>query len=115
MPARRPPTSWYTTPLSEPRYRHAPLDADEYTFLLWYLNDIASRARPYLDDMACILLDRLIEPASPMYLLQQPDFYVTYINMVACGIKTGHPHSSAYHELKRADWTAADGQLFCAA
>jgi len=65
--------------------RHAPLSSDEYVYLSAYLMDMAMRARPYLTANECAWLDRLITPDSPEYMLAQPDFYVTYLGMVASG------------------------------
>jgi hypothetical protein len=65
--------------------RHAPLTNDEYLYLSAYLADLAARARPYLTANESAWLDRLITPASCDYMLKQPDFYVTYLGMVATG------------------------------
>jgi SAM-dependent methyltransferase len=68
--------------------RHTPLSADERTYLRWYFDDLGCRARPYLVPEHRAWFDRLLDPASREYLLDQPDFYVTYIGMVARGYRS---------------------------
>jgi hypothetical protein len=67
--------------------RHAPLSADERTYLAWYFAYLGSHARPYLRPDAGVWFERLLDPVSAEYLLDQPDFYVIYNDMVACGVK----------------------------
>src|SRR5581483_10456204 len=67
--------------------RHAPLSHDEITYLAGYLDDIGSRARPYLAADARALFDQLTNPQSGRWLFDQPSFYVIYINMVARAVK----------------------------
>jgi SAM-dependent methyltransferase len=67
--------------------RHAPLNADERSYLGWYFAELAERARPQLDPLMRAWFDRLLDARSGAYLLDQPDFYVIYLNMVARGIK----------------------------
>jgi len=66
--------------------RHAPLDDDERCYLTGYLRDLGERARPYLDPATRRAFDNLVSPGSPAYLLDRPDFVVTYIDIVACGV-----------------------------
>jgi SAM-dependent methyltransferase len=63
--------------------RQAPLTDDEIYYLTRYLEDIGSRARAYLAPDALALFSQLLDPTSSRYLLQRPDFYVIYINLVA--------------------------------
>ncbi|NJM08699.1 methyltransferase domain-containing protein [Candidatus Gracilibacteria bacterium] len=65
--------------------RHAPLSRDEYAYLRAYLDDLAARARPFLTANECAWLDQLITPGTADYMLDQSDFYVTYLSMVALG------------------------------
>lgn len=61
----------------------APLCCDERTYLIWYFDDLCARARPYLTPADRDRLDRLLDPASPAYLLDQPGFYVICIDILA--------------------------------
>lgn len=67
--------------------RRAPLSADERTFLTRYLSDLRECAWPHLELAARESFDLLINPDSALCLLDRPDFYVVYIDIVACGIK----------------------------
>jgi SAM-dependent methyltransferase len=67
--------------------RHAPLGADEASFLRWYLEDIGSRARQHLADDARALWDQLLDPHSGHGLLEREDLYVIYINLLAQAVK----------------------------
>ncbi|HEU5103529.1 MAG TPA: methyltransferase domain-containing protein [Roseiflexaceae bacterium] len=67
--------------------RHAPLSDDERVYLSWYFDDLSARARPYLPPDSGAWFDRLLNPASQDYLLNQEYFYVIYIGMLARGIK----------------------------
>jgi SAM-dependent methyltransferase len=67
--------------------RHAPLSVDERTYLAWYFADLGAHAQTYLQPDARAWFERLLDPTSAEYLLDQPDFYVIYINIVACGVK----------------------------
>jgi ubiquinone/menaquinone biosynthesis C-methylase UbiE len=67
--------------------RHAPLSADERTYLSWYFDDLRARARPYLPPDIGAWFERLLDPASEEFLLDQQNFYVIYIGMVARGVK----------------------------
>src|SRR4051812_8034249 len=67
--------------------RHAPLSADERTYLAWYFAVLSSHARPYLKPDMDVWFERLLDSTSTTYLLDQPDFYVLYIDMVARGVK----------------------------
>lgn len=67
--------------------RHAPLSADERTYLAWYFAALSAHARPYLQPDTIAWFDRLLDPSSGDYLLDRPDFYVIYLGMVAHGVK----------------------------
>lgn len=64
--------------------RQAPLGADERCYLAGYLHDLGERARPLLEPALRAQFDELVTPGAPGYLLDQPGFYVTYIDMLAC-------------------------------
>src|SRR5215213_7720966 len=67
--------------------RHAPLCADERTYLAWYFADLGAHARPFIQPDAAAWFERLLDPTSAEYLLDQPDFYVIYVDLVARGVK----------------------------
>jgi ubiquinone/menaquinone biosynthesis C-methylase UbiE len=67
--------------------RHAPLDADEYTYLAWYFQDIKTRIWSYIPATDRVRFERLLDPQSPTCLLHRADFAVTYIDLLACGCK----------------------------
>jgi len=67
--------------------RHAPLSVDERTYLAWYFGYLGRHARPYLQPDAGAWFERLLDPASAEYLLDRPDFFVIYNDMVARGVK----------------------------
>jgi ubiquinone/menaquinone biosynthesis C-methylase UbiE len=71
------------------RTRYAPLSDDERSYLTWYLHDLAERVRPYLDQAARDSFELLLKPDSELFLLDQPDFYVIYIDILALARKTG--------------------------
>jgi len=55
--------------------------------LTWYFAYVGTHARPYIQPEADAWFKRLLDPTSADYLLDQPDFYVIYVDMVACGVK----------------------------
>jgi ubiquinone/menaquinone biosynthesis C-methylase UbiE len=67
--------------------RHAPLSADERTYLAWYFAYLGTQAQPYIQPDAGAWFERLLDPTSADYLLDQPDFYVIYVDIVARGVK----------------------------
>ncbi len=71
------------------RTRYAPLSTDERSYLTLYLHDLAERVRPYLDNATRASFELLLNPASELFLLDQPDFYVIYIDILALARKTG--------------------------
>jgi SAM-dependent methyltransferase len=67
--------------------RRAPLHPDERTYLELYLHDLGERAYPYLDEAAREALRIVLSPRSPLYLLDQPGFFMSHLEIVARGIK----------------------------
>lgn len=67
--------------------RQAPLSEDEQTYLDWYFQDLRARARPYVSLKELDTFERLLNLRSPHCLIHHPDFFVTYIDLVAWGIK----------------------------
>lgn len=67
--------------------RRAPLGADEYTFMKFYLADVFQRAEPYLDRATIRAADLLLRPESELYLLDRPGFFMSHIEIVAIGTK----------------------------
>jgi ubiquinone/menaquinone biosynthesis C-methylase UbiE len=67
--------------------RRAPLSQDERTFIQHYLRDVGDRARPHLDDAARAAFDLLLRPESRLYLLDQPGFFMSHLEIVARGVK----------------------------
>jgi SAM-dependent methyltransferase len=69
--------------------RQAPLEPDEQRYLQWHLADLREQAGPHLAATDRELLDALLEPASERSLLRRPDFTVTYLDLLAVGVRTG--------------------------
>lgn len=67
--------------------RRAPLSQDERTFVEYYLRDLGERARPHLEPAARDAFDLLLRPGSRLYLLDQPGFFLSHLEIVARGIK----------------------------
>lgn len=67
--------------------RHAPLSADEQTFLRGYLYELRDRAWPRLAGTARAELERLLTPGSPEYLLDRPDLHLAHLELLALGRK----------------------------
>lgn len=65
----------------------APLSDDERLYLDSYLRDVAERSRPYLEAEARTSFDMLLDAQSSLYLLDQPDFFASHLEIVAWGIK----------------------------
>jgi SAM-dependent methyltransferase len=70
-----------------PSVRHAPLEPDERAFLAAYLDGLRGRAAPFLEGRLRERFEALVDPASPDYMLDDPDLCVTYIDFLACGVK----------------------------
>lgn len=67
--------------------RAAPLDADLVAFLRSYLERLAERVGPYLNPQLVRQFDALRDPDGDDYLLRQPHFTMTWLNMLAIGRK----------------------------
>ncbi|MBV9788272.1 MAG: hypothetical protein JOZ51_08870, partial [Chloroflexi bacterium] len=67
--------------------RGAPLGQDERTFLEGYLCDLRERADSRLEPEARRAFDLLLDAGSNVYLLDRPDFFMSVLEIVACGKK----------------------------
>lgn len=67
--------------------RHAPLGAAERAFLEAHIAELQERCRPHLKPAMAEWFDRLSDPCSPVYILDNPDLTVTCIDHVVCGTK----------------------------
>jgi len=65
--------------------RVAPIDAATRTFLAEYLRDLSERVSSRLDPTTRERFNRLADPGSTDYLLDQPDFLVTVVDHVIEG------------------------------
>jgi hypothetical protein len=73
----------YATDLS------GPLEGDARTFVAEYLKDLRDRVSPRLDARTRDELERLIDPASEDYLLDDPDFVATCLDRLVWGTAPG--------------------------
>ena len=71
--------------------RQAPLNTEERGFLEKYLRDLAERAGPHLDPKLRPAFERLVDPGSEDYMLDDPDFSLTCLDHVVLGFKPGPP------------------------
>lgn len=69
--------------------RQAPLGDAERTFLEEYLRKLRDRVADRLDPEMLARFDRLLDPGSGQGLLDRPDFALTCIDHVVCGVKPG--------------------------
>jgi hypothetical protein len=69
--------------------RQAPLGPDDRAYFAGYLKDFRKKASPQLSGEIRDEFERLVDPDSPAYLLDSPDFTVTCLNHVAWSIKPG--------------------------
>lgn len=67
--------------------RHAPLDADETMFIHAQMTDLRKIADPYLDEPTRASFAMLFNRDSDLYLLRQPEFHLTHLEMLAVGRK----------------------------
>jgi ubiquinone/menaquinone biosynthesis C-methylase UbiE len=67
--------------------RVAPLGQDERKFFTAYLNDVSRKIASYLDGPARAEFDRLVDPCSGDFLLDDPDLSATCIDHVVWGRK----------------------------
>ena len=68
--------------------RQAPLEPDDRAYFAGYLADLRKKASPHLSDEVSDEFERLVEPGSPAYLLDSPDFTATCLNHVAWSVKS---------------------------
>ncbi len=69
--------------------RQAPLGPDDRTYFAGYLADLRRRASPHLSGEIRDEFERLVDPDSPAYLLDSPDFTATCLNHLAWSVKRG--------------------------
>ena len=69
--------------------RHAPLSEPEQQLLQSYLDAVAERVAPYLDETVAEAFRELIAPGSPRHLLAQPHLTMTWLSVLALGRKPG--------------------------
>ena len=69
--------------------RLAPLGPDDRAYFAGYLADLRKKASPHLAGEIRDEFERLVDPDSPAYLLDSPDFTATCLNHVAWSIKPG--------------------------
>jgi ubiquinone/menaquinone biosynthesis C-methylase UbiE len=67
--------------------RQAPLGQAEQQLLQSYLEQVEERVAPHLDAALLQGLRRLVDPRSPMHLLEQPYLTMTWLTMLAYGRK----------------------------
>jgi ubiquinone/menaquinone biosynthesis C-methylase UbiE len=67
--------------------RAAPLAPNERTFLLQYLKHLAGRIRASFDGPSRTAFDRLVDPQSAEFILDDPDLAATFVNHVVWGWK----------------------------
>jgi ubiquinone/menaquinone biosynthesis C-methylase UbiE len=65
--------------------RQAPLDADLEKFLRLYLERMAERVSPYLNERFTSQFAELIDPSGDNYLLRQPWFTMSWVNVMVWG------------------------------
>jgi ubiquinone/menaquinone biosynthesis C-methylase UbiE len=69
--------------------RQAPLGPDDRAYFGGYLADLRKKASPHLFGDVRDQFERLVDPDSPGYLLDSPDFTVTCLNHLAWSVKRG--------------------------
>lgn len=65
--------------------RQAPLDPATRAFLAHYLKNLRDRAAPHLEPSDLARIGPLLDPSSPQYLLDGPDFAVSLVDQVVWG------------------------------
>ena len=78
--------------LPAPDLDHRPPGAprpDDRAYFAGYLADLRKKASPHLSGEIRDEFERLVDPDSPAYLLDSPDFTVTCLNHVAWSVKPG--------------------------
>jgi hypothetical protein len=69
--------------------RQAPLGPEDRAYFAGYLQDLRARIGAYLEPEIRDEFQRLVDPESPAYLLDSPDFTVTCLNHIAWCVKPG--------------------------
>ncbi len=69
--------------------RQAPLGPDDRAYFAGYLADLRKKASPHLSGDVRDEFERLVDPGSPAYLLDSPDFTATCLNHLAWSVKRG--------------------------
>jgi ubiquinone/menaquinone biosynthesis C-methylase UbiE len=69
--------------------RQSPLGPDDRAYFAGYLADLREKTSSHLADEIRDEFERLVDPESPAYLLDSPDFTATCLNHVAWSIKPG--------------------------
>lgn len=69
--------------------RQAPLSPDDREYFDGYLADLREKASPHLSGDVAEEFERLADPDSKRYLLDDPDFAVTCLNHLAWSVKPG--------------------------
>jgi ubiquinone/menaquinone biosynthesis C-methylase UbiE len=67
--------------------RVPPLSSDECSFLIGHLAELRKTVEPYLAARHKCRFDRLLQSDSPRFLLAQPDFEMTWLDVVCIGHK----------------------------
>jgi hypothetical protein len=67
--------------------RQAPLGPDDRAYFAGYLADLRKQAAPHLSGEIRDEFERLVDPDSPGYLLDGPDFTTTCLNHLAWSVK----------------------------
>ncbi len=67
--------------------RRGPLSQDARAFLEGYLDDLCKRAQDQLEPAARQALAMLLDRESDVYLLDRADFFMSILEIVACGLK----------------------------
>jgi ubiquinone/menaquinone biosynthesis C-methylase UbiE len=67
--------------------RQAPLDKAEKALLRGYLKTVMTRVSPHLELELLQELHQLVDPGSPANMLEQPQFTITWLNVLALGRK----------------------------
>ncbi|KAB8142487.1 methyltransferase domain-containing protein [Chloroflexia bacterium SDU3-3] len=69
--------------------RRAPLAADEERYLATHLAELGALIAPHLAPEATRAFDMLTRPSSPLFMLRQPSFQITHIELLAVGLRAG--------------------------
>jgi ubiquinone/menaquinone biosynthesis C-methylase UbiE len=67
--------------------RQAPLGPDDRAYFDGYLGDLRKKVAPHFSGEIHDEFERLVDPESPDYILDGPDFTVTFLNHLAWSVK----------------------------